>query len=231
MTDKVNEAHSVIVACNDYVTSIRSIIPVADHDNLNIFLGAGRKFQTIAGVASTDSFVSIGRCIDTLVQACVESQDHLTQLEKETLDLAADWIEQLATLYREGLPEPKSLVRELLYTFELVGRSHGAISLSELLSDRRDEGTLIDMFAQDPELASDSYRAPKQDDPFDGDPGFGMEFDLLQRTLTLSGSQDVVKDDIFTDDDHFDVESCGENSIVPDLPFDVFEGDPHPEGK
>jgi hypothetical protein len=229
MTDKVNEAHSIIVACDDYVTSLRNVILDVDLDSLGAFLDVGQEFQSIVEIASTDSFVSIGRSVNTLVRSCVDSESHLTQLENETLELAADWLDQLARLYREGLPEPKALVKELLYTFELVGRSHGAISLSELLSHQKDEGPSTDMFAQDPDLESNNYHSPKQEDPFDGDPGFGMEFDLLQRTLTLSDSQGVVTDDIFTDDDHFDVRSCGDNSIVADLPFDVFEDDPQPE--
>lgn len=229
MTDKLREVHPIIAACHDYVASIRKVVEDVEHNSLSPFIDAGEKFQSITEVAATDSFVTIGRSVNALVRSCIESKSHLAPLEKETLELAADWLDQLAGLYREGLPEPKALVRELLYTFELVGRSHGANSLSDLLSHREGEATPMDIFAQDPEFASDRYHSPKQDDPFDDDPGFGMEFDLLQRTLSLAGGENVVIEDIFTDDDHFDTVNCGGHSIVTKLPFDVFADDPQPE--
>ena len=229
MTDKVSEVGSIVVACHNYVALIREVAGGTDLSSLNSFIDAGVKFQTTTEIAASNTFVSIGRSVNALVQSCVDSDSCLAPLEKETLELAADWLDQLAGLYREGLPEPKALVKELLYTFELVGRSHGANSLSDLLVHKEGGAESMDMFAQDPDFESDSYHSPVQDDPFDEDPGFGMEFDLLQRTLTLAGGENIVTNDIFTDDDHFDAESCDGDGRVVDLPFDVFADDPQSE--
>lgn len=229
MNDKSYDRQQIIVACNSYVTSIRGVLSSPGPGRLNDLLVAGRDFRSIAAVASTDSFVSISRCIDSFISGALESKKELNQLELETMELAADWLGQLVLLYRERLPEPKSLIEELLYTFELVERSHDAASLSELLSTQGGVGLSADMFAQDPEFVADNYNGPQQNDPFDGDPAFGMEFDRLQRPLTLEENPNKVNVDIFSDDERFDVTNIDNESGSADIPFDVFEDDPAPE--
>ncbi len=90
----------------------------------------------------------------------------------------------------------------------------------------------IDPFETDPEPVSKKYNGPDSTDPFEDDPGFGMEFDLLERTLTMDRSQVVMEDDLFTDDDHFDASGKERDDRHKNrLPFDVFEDDPAPEGR
>ena len=103
-------------------------------------------------------------------------EHHLTaqttpnSIELETVELAIDWLAQLAILYAENLPEPKSLVAELLYTFDLVEFSQDAVTLAELVADP---------FLDDPEFDVRARPVPSHRDPFADDPGFGLEFDFM----------------------------------------------------
>lgn len=169
--------------------------------SLNDVIAKGRAFQAAVERMASDSFVAIARSVERLAQSCLRENSAPNALERETLQLAADWLEQLILLRRAGLPEPGALVNELLYTFELLGRSHDAQSLAELFGTAGN-GT-EDLFDQDPEPASEVYKIPKDFDPFVDDPGFGVAFDLLQRTLTLRRGATEPDGDLFADDDAF----------------------------
>ncbi|MBD1399483.1 hypothetical protein [Pelovirga terrestris] len=101
----------------------------------------------------------------------------LQQLESRNYSLAAEWLEQLARLYRGGLPEPRELIADLLYSFSLLEQAVGA--------QRVEQGGPSDLFDEDPVATSEAWNSYVQDnDPFVDDPGFGHLFDLLQRTLS-----------------------------------------------
>ena len=135
-------------------------------------------------------------------------------------------------LYGKDLPEPKSLISELLYTFDLVDHSREAVSLAELVSDHAEqgEGDHVDPFSEDPAFVVENRRPPSRQDPFIDDPGFGLEFDLLQRTLNLASGTRAIVSDPFSSDPSLSVN-------MPDLlaseaisetqypSYDLFEGD------
>jgi len=101
----------------------------------------------------------------------------LQQLESRNYSLAAEWLEQLARLYRSGLPEPKELISDLLYSFSLMEQA--------VCAQRAENCGPSDLFDEDPAATSEAWNTyVKDNDPFVDDPGFGHLFDLLQRTLS-----------------------------------------------
>ncbi len=101
----------------------------------------------------------------------------LQQLESRNYSLAAEWLDQLARLYRSGLPEPKELISDLLYSFSLLEQAVSA--------QRAETCGPSDLFDEDPVATSEAWNSYVQEnDPFVDDPGFGHLFDLLQRTLS-----------------------------------------------
>ncbi len=189
-------------------------------------------FEQNTGGLSVESFGQIINRLKVLLLGHLASQTQLTQLENEMVELAVDWLKELATLYKEGLPEPKSLVSELIYTFDLVERSHGAETLAELMMSSSGESKKAgDIFSDDPELVVDESSAPEMADPFEDDPGFGLEFDLLQRTLNRLPAIQSTVDDPFAGDPGLSVseKNTGEGQEASvQSPFDVFEDDPPP---
>ncbi len=100
----------------------------------------------------------------------------LQQLESRNYSLAAEWLEQLARLYRSGMPEPRELIVDLLYSFSLLDQAVGA--------ERAEHVNPPDLFDGDPVATSEAWSSyVENNDPFADDPGFGHLFDLLQRTL------------------------------------------------
>lgn len=180
-----------------FIQALRTALNDNEAAGLEKTLSEAQSFIQAAEGAD-QSLPLLAKKIELLLASCSGEGILPNALEKEALTLAADWLEQLILLYSEGLPGPKALVQELLYTFDLVERSHEVVALSDLLE--QNEGR-EDIFSQDPELSIDQYEQPKPLDPFEGDPGFGMEFDLLQRTLTLNRAGGGAQKDIFTDDD------------------------------
>lgn len=229
MNDDFKKARQpVTLACAHFVEMTRTALTDSDCRVPDALINNCQSFQADVDTAASQSFLAISKRIERLLLVCRASGHCLNPLEKEVVELAADWLEQLSRLYGEGIPEPETLVKELLYAFDLVEKSHGATTLTELLLSRPLSDETEDMFAHDPEPAVDHYLAPQQSDPFAGDPGFGMEFDLLQRTFNVSNLQDVAVDDLFTEDDCFDgASSCGNAEAIP---YDVFEDDPEPGG-
>ncbi len=182
-----------------------------------------KSFNLPAGVVETDSFQLIGQRLENIFNRFVSETTVPTPLEHETIELAVDWLEQLATLYAEAIPEPRTLVSELIYTFDLVERSQGAVSLSALMTGVEDKP---DLFIDDPEISVADCHAAECCDPFDDDPGFGLEFDLLQRTLNRPPAEGGVTADPFGDDPILSGEAVTEVAERVDPPYDVFADDP-----
>ncbi len=152
--------------------------------------------------AEVDSFSQIADHLETVITRDVAAQIAPNKIELETIELAVDWLDQLLILYRENIPEPKSLVAELINTFDLVERSQDAVSLVELVKEQSVEGrsAVDDPFSGDPSFAVDAHPAPSHQDPFADDPGFGLEFDLLQRTINFVVESGHIDTDPFSDD-------------------------------
>ncbi len=122
---------------------------------------------------------SVQKIADKVCQSLArlgELPSRLQQLESRNYSLAAEWLEQLARLYRGGLPEPKELIADLLYSFSLLEQA--------VCAQRAENCGPSDPFDEDPAATSQAWNTYVQDnDPFVDDPGFGHLFDLLQRTL------------------------------------------------
>lgn len=186
-------------------------------------------FEKATDESSAESFNQIINRMKILLLGHSASQTALNQLENEMVELAVDWLEQLAMLYKEGLPEPKSLVSELIYTFDLVERSHGAETLAELMASPTGQPEEIsDIFGNDPGFEVEERSAPEAADPFKEDPGFGLEFDLLQRTLNRMPEPQNDINDPFDGDPQLSVAdgSVEEKESDVQSPFDVFKDDP-----
>ncbi|MDX2480540.1 MAG: hypothetical protein QNK24_09420 [Desulfuromusa sp.] len=180
-----------------------------------------------------DSFRSIVDRLEVVLGRHLTARTIPSKIELETVGLAVDWLAQLAILYVENLPEPKSLVAELLYTFDLVECSQDAASLAELVAEHaeKDASPHTDPFLDDPDFDVVERLAPSHRDPFAGDPGFGLEFDLLQRTINFVVEARTMGDDPFSEDPSLD--SKGEikqhsrvTTVASAPPYDFFAGDP-----
>lgn len=186
-----------------------------------------------AAAAGEDSFRLISKRLAALFQRCSNEQRSATSVEGEVVELATDWLVQLAALYRERIPEPKALVAELLYAFELVDHYREATNLAELLETHgKTSVSQNDPFVEDPGFAVEDRPVPQKTDPFAEDPGFGMEFDLLQRTLNLSARHELScapGEDPFAEDPGLETAPAG-STPEKGLPYDVFASDP-PMGK
>lgn len=134
----------------------------------------------------------------------------LQQLESRNLSLAAEWLEQLARLYRNGMPEPKDLIYDLLYSFALLEQA--------VCSQSAECAALSDIFDEDPVVTSEAWDSYVRDsDPFADDPGFGHLFDLMQRTLNHATD---IQADIPVDPFHQDPQ------VVTFRSVDMFGEDP-----
>ncbi len=206
----------------EFIAALRALIKSNGRESLAVADAGAAEFLAWAETLEADSCAAIIDCLQELFKRHADADEPCGPLELETLELAADWLEQLTVLHIENLPAPQALIKELLYTFDLVKRSQGATSLHELLAN--------DPFADDPGLATDTYVRPEKPDPFAEDPGFGMEFDLLQRALNRDPRPSAQPDDPFTGDD--EIRKPGEGEASPAgaygerLPYDVFAGDP-----
>ena len=171
-----------------------------------------------------DSFRSIIAGSEKILFRHSVAQTIPGKIELEVLVLASDWLAQLAILYSKDLPEPKSLITELLYTFDLVEHSHDAASLTEAVAEHTEQksSSNSDPFLEDPEFTVENCSSSAQQDPFADDPGFGLEFDLLQRTLSLSSEARERVSDPFSADPSF-METVTEVQRPLD---DLFDGDP-----
>ncbi|MFK5927738.1 MAG: hypothetical protein QM483_14015 [Desulfuromusa sp.] len=188
-------------------------------------------FKKVISGVDVDSFHSIADRLRVVFARHLTAETIPNKIELETIELALDWLAQLAPLYVENIPEPKSLVAELLYTFDLVERSHEAESLAELVATHSEQATnsRVDPFLEDPELNVREGSARSHRDPFADDPGFGLEFDLLQRTINTVVKSKKIDDDPFGSDPSIDSETDEVLSNKPSSvasPYDVFAEDP-----
>jgi hypothetical protein len=202
-------------------------------------VGAVGGFREVVAAFNTDIFLTIIERVEKVLKRHMIAETLPTKLEIETIELAVDWLDQLALLYREDLPEPKSLVAELLYTFDLVERSQDAVSLAELVAAHieSDANKGADPFQEDPEFDVQEREVSSHRDPFAEDPGFGLEFDLLQRTINFVVETDKLDDDPFNADPSINIEGDIEENEAVDIeavpapstsPYDIFADDPPP---
>lgn len=182
-------------------------------------------FNVVATVPEVDSFCQIVEQLEIVFNRHLTAQTLPSKLELELVELAIDWLTELATLYSENLPAPKSLISELLYTFKLVESSQEAVTLAELVASHVERES-VDPFAEDPEFSVKSQSGPPHCDPFADDPGFGLEFDLLQRTVTLLAESKFVDGDsvLPAEDDSSKDSHPSSTSAVPE--YDLFADDP-----
>ncbi|WP_321371335.1 hypothetical protein [uncultured Desulfuromusa sp.] len=190
-------------------------------------------FKNAILVIDAESFRSIAERMEIVLSRHSVAGTVPTKLEIETIELAADWLDQLALLHKENLPEPRSLVAELLYTFDLVECSNDAISLAELVSSHAgdDVNKCVDPFFEDPEVSVEDRAGSPLRDPFAEDPGFGLEFDLLQRTVHFVAETNTIDEDPFSADPSIDSEEDAKSnsektSALTESPYDIFAGDP-----
>ena len=188
-------------------------------------------FKKVTNEEEMDSFRSIANRLEVVFNRHLTAQTTPSRIELETVELAVDWLAQLAILYEENLPEPKSLVAELLYTFDLVESSQDATSLVELVAANSEKGfsSDADPFLEDPEFDIQERPVFSRRDPFADDPGFGLEFDLLQRTVSFVVETKKLDDDPFSGDPSLN--SRGDKNLSVEAattssPYDVFAGDP-----
>ncbi len=204
MTEQTNNRQLFIDEAAGLINKIRTslcgqtITPLFLTDSVH----ATSVLKKVATDAEVDSFRLIADCLETVIARHTTAQTTPSKIEIETIELAVDWLDELLILYREDIPEPKSLVAELINTFDLVERSQGAVSLVELVKDQAGQGgsPAVDPFSSDPPFAVDAHPVPSHQDPFAEDPGFGLEFDLLQRTINFVVESDNIEDDPFRDD-------------------------------
>ena len=196
--------------------------------SVNLFVAASRDFLAAPAVAAidplldavavaerdlaaaeTDSLLVLVTSLRRLLRQHRQQATLPSQLESELIELATDWLAQIAALYREGLPEPRRLISDLQYTFDLVERSQGAPSLAGLLEEKQLAGGSgqADPFDADPDFEKAAGAAEATPDPFAEDPGFSMEFDLLQRTLSRKPQKTPA--DPFAGDPAFSAEDEG----------------------
>ncbi len=179
-------------------------------------------FKKATAAVEGDSFCAIADQLEIVFVRHLTTQVVPNKIELEIIKLAIDWLAQLAILYEENLPEPKSLVAELLYTFKLVEFSCDAVSLADLVASHNERGS-VDPFSEDPEFAVQGQPASSRFDLFADDPSFGLELDLLQRTISS------VVETRFMDDDPA-LPSEDENppeGVISSVPqYDFFADDP-----
>ncbi len=196
---------------NLFVAAIRDFQAVPSGDALVPVLDAVAVAEPDLAAAETDSLLVLVKSLEQLLGKHRQQATLPSRLESELIELAADWLAQIAALYREGLPEPRALIGDLQYTFDLVERSQGAPSLAQLLGEAQLAGDSrqADLFDEDPDFEKAASAAEAMSDPFAEDPGFSMEFDLLQRTLSRTPQR--APDDPFAGDPALSAEDNGKS--------------------
>lgn len=179
-------------------------------------------FKGVATDPEVASFHLIADQLDVVFKRHYRAETLPSKLELELIELAIDWLTELAILYTEKLPEPKSLVSELLYTFTLVESSQEAVTLAELVASHSQRES-VDPFVDDPEFSVKQQPVPSRRDPFADDPGFGLEFDLLQRSVTRVAESRLVVGGSAQPAEN----SSSEDSSTSSVPqYDFFAADP-----
>lgn len=217
MTGRLRDHQLFFEKTADCIKVLRDLLRVQNlsYHYLDDPLQVVGSFIQVADSVEVDSFRLIGVRLEKLLLRHANGQTTPSRIELETIELAVDWLEQLSILYEEKLPEPKSLVFELLYTFDLVENSQDAVSLSELVG--QGAASRVDPFLEDPGFDVVERPVPSHQDPFAEDPGFGLEFDLLQRTINFVVETRNIDPE---DDDNIDTTTTSATS------YDLFATDP-----
>lgn len=237
MTEQRDESQLMYQEIKTFTDKIRSLL--CDQNLtpslLEHFVSAVDRFKENVSATSAATFLSIIERVADIHVRHLAAGTSPTKLEIETIELAIDWLEQLVVLHKEDLPEPKALVVELLYTFDLVERSQEAVTLAELVASRAETGKKkgVDPFLDDPEFDVQECDASLNLDPFAEDPGFGLEFDLLQRTINFVVETEQIGADPFNADPSLnlekDIDTVMEGAPTPATSsYDVFADDPPP---
>ena len=223
MSEQTTEQQLFLGEVEEFIEIIRNSLCVPN-PTLSQLVDSDRAVTTFKAVATdptVESFRLIVAQLEVVFARHLADQTLPDKLELELVELAIDWLTQLAILYGENLPEPKSLVSELIYTFQLVESSQGAVTLAELVSSHAEKGS-VDPFSDDPEFTVKQQAVVSHQDPFAEDPGFGLEFDLLHRTINSLAEKQFMKETPAVDDDRED--SSSPDSSAPY--YDFFAEDP-----
>jgi len=223
MSEQTTEQQLFLDAVKTLVGTVRSSLLGANPplSQLADSVQAATAFKGVATASEVNSFRAIVEQLNVVFDRHLNAQTLPDQLELELVELAIDWLTELAILHEENLPEPKSLVAELLYTFKLVESSQDAVPLAELVANHAQRES-ADPFAEDPEFSVKRQPVPAHRDPFADDPGFGLEFDLLQRTVNLLAESRLVDGDSAPPEA---VDGSEDSPTSPPL-YDVFADDP-----
>jgi len=223
MSEQTTEQQLFLGEVEEFIEIIRNSLCVPN-PTLSQLVDSDRAVTTFKAVATdptVESFRLIVDQLEVVFARHLADQTLPDKLELELVELAIDWLTQLAILYGENLPEPKSLVSELIYTFQLVESSQDAVTLAELISSHAEKGS-VDPFSDDPEISVKRQSVPSHRDPFAEDPGFGLEFDLLHRTINVLAEKQFMEEAPNGDNDSEDSPS----SDSSDLHYDFFADDP-----
>ncbi len=179
------------------IESIRNLLCAQSlsAESLNESIQVINSIKVLATDSDTLLFKSIAERLQLVLLRHIDVGTVPNHLELEMIRLAVDWLNQLVIFYREDLPEPKSLIAELLYAFDLIERCH----VAETKVDEPPAQTL-DPFLDDSDFNLNDQLPKQRTDFFDEDPGFGLEFDLLQRTINFVSEMTKVGDDPFASD-------------------------------
>lgn len=198
-----------ISSCAEALRQHADRLPGAEQESTAALTDSLQQLSRRALSENLDSVHRVADRVSRSMSRLGELPSRLQQLESRNFSLAAEWLEQLARLYRCGMPEPKGLIYDLLYSFALFEQAVCAESV--------ECSTLSDMFEEDPVVASEAWDSYVRDnDPFADDPGFGHLFDLMQRTLNHATD---IRTDIPVDPFHQDPQvatvrllaTCGED--------------------
>jgi len=183
-----------ISSCAEALRQHADRLPSAEQESTAALID---RLQDMSRRAATENLTSVKKIADKACHSLVRLgglPSRLQQLESRNYSLAAEWLEQLARLYRSGMPEPRELICDLLYSFSLLDQAVGA--------ERANNINPSDVFDGDPVATSEAWHNYVQkSDPFADDPGFGHLYDLLQRTLNHATDMrvDFPNDPFFQD--------------------------------
>lgn len=234
MTEQTNKRQLFFGEAVVFIEYIRHSLRVriASPATLTNSIPAVISLKQAATAVGAGSLRSIADRLERVLNRHSIAQTVPDRIELETVELAVDWLAQLAILYGENLPEPKSLVAELLYAFDLVERAQGAAMPLAELTDR-DDVSHVDPFVGDPGFDVAERSVAAYQDPFLDDPGFGLEFDLLQRTISfVTATENInIDNDLFGDDSALDAIGGNDSKRIPETvelspSDDLFAADP-----
>ncbi len=165
-----------IYSCAEALRQHADRLPGTEKQSTEALIG---RLQQLFVRSAAENLSSVHKITDSVCCSLATIEvlpSRLQQLQSRNYSLAAEWLEQLARLYRSGMPEPKELIYDLLYSFSLLEQA--------VCAQRSEVCNSVDLFNEDPVATSKAWDNYVQDnDPFAEDPGFGHLFDLLQRTL------------------------------------------------